>query len=157
MSHNNFQAFFSAGDDKDEVAGKLFGVIGMLHTDNPTSVWRAGFNRQTQTLELWEIFVLDDVREYTIPDDAIHNITEKRNVIHVTPKRVPDIPEDIPHIKSPYELPVYTTPHTYRSVYDTFSSLAYTVFNNISSSQEVYETIVEEITNAYTLVTSYEL
>lgn len=157
MSHNNFQAFFSAGDDKDEVAGKLFGVIGMLHTDNPTSVWRAGFNRQTQTLELWEIFVLDDVREYTIPDDAINNITEKGNIIHVTPKRVPDIPEDIPHIRSPYELPVYTKRHVDPSVYDTFSSLAYTVFNNISCSQEVYETIVEEITNAYTLVTSYEL
>lgn len=155
MSHNNFQAFFSAGDDKDEVAGKLFGVIGMLHTDNPTSVWRAGFNRQTQTLELWEIFVLDDVREYTIPDDAINNITER----HSQPLKVSfETSIDVSSLgTSPYELPVYTIPHTYRSVYDTFSSLAYTVFSNISSSQEVYETIVEEITNAYTMVTSYEL
>lgn len=83
MSHNNFQAFFSAGDDRDEVAGKLFGVIGMLHTENPTSVWRAGFNRQTKSLQLEDIFdknilKLKPTSDYTINYEvALSKITEK--------------------------------------------------------------------------------
>lgn len=81
-SHSDFAAFFSSGDNKDEVAGKLFGVIGMNHTNSPTNVLRAGFNRQTKPLSLEDIFDMSkiDTSEYTINlEEALGNITERKN------------------------------------------------------------------------------
>ena len=86
-SHSDFAAFFSSGDDKDEVAGKLFGVIGMNHTDSPTNVLRAGFNRQTKSLSLEDVFDTSkiDTSEYTIDlEDALNNITERKDTFTVS-------------------------------------------------------------------------
>lgn len=210
MSHNNFNAFFSSGDDKDEVAGKLFGVIGMCHTDKPTSVWRAGFNRQTKSLKLEDIFDINTLKintdsDYSINyEKAISNITERvSNVFKVSStssttgknvteeyldRWVTDSLDDSFYsdvfkntIRSPYsntnltnalikntifeskdgieELKFFLYDFNTlfqkkatvkdQEIYNIYTSLSTLVFENFNCDSELYNNIVQEITNVY--------
>lgn len=210
MSHNNFNAFFSSGDDKDEVAGKLFGVIGMCHTDNPTSVWRAGFNRQTKSLKLEDIFDINTLKVNTNSDysinyeKAISNITERVSNVFKVSSASPTVGKSVTEeyldhwvtdslddsfysdvfkktLRSPYN-PISLTDTLIKNtifeskdgldelkfflydfntlfqkktvvkdqdIYNIYTSLSTLVFENFNCDSELYNNIVQEITNVY--------
>ena len=210
MSHNNFNAFFSSGDDKDEVAGKLFGVIGMCHTDNPTSVWRVGFNRQTKSLKLEDIFDVNTLKINTNSDyiinyeKAISNITEKVSNVFKTSSTSTAVSKSVTEeyldhwvtdslddsfysdvskktLRSPYtsvnltdtlikntifdskegldELKFFLYDFNTlfqkkatvkdQDIYNIYTSLSTLVFENFNCDSELYNNIVQEITNVY--------
>lgn len=50
-SHGGFSAFFSSVDNRDEKGTSLFGVIGNINTNKPTTVWRAGCHGTFKNLD----------------------------------------------------------------------------------------------------------
>lgn len=74
-SHNTMGAFFSGGDDNDEKASRLFGVIGTLNT-TPSHKWRAGCNGKYFNLTTDDIFDKDHEDKYIIPLEALDQVKE---------------------------------------------------------------------------------
>lgn len=206
-SHSSMDSFFSPGDDKDEVAGKLFGVIGRCNTDKPTSVWRVGFNRQTKPLLLEEIFDLSKDKlhndsDYTINyEEAISKISERKtssfkfnnlnsfaNQSTVKEYSFEDYFDDTFYsdvfkktLKSPYTSNTLTDTLIKNTIFDSkdgldelkfflfdfntlfqkkatvkdqdiyniYSSLSTLVFENFNCDSELYNNIIQEVTNVY--------
>lgn len=138
-SHCDFQSFFSAGDNADEVGGKLFGVIGMLHTDNPTSVWRAGFNRQTKPLELSDIFGPANDRDYSI------NYTEALSKIRLKP-----VLRDLVSVcKYDYQILFDGTKALKeQDILNIYSSLTAYIGQRVNLTEDLLDSIVQEVENA---------
>lgn len=91
MSHNNFGAFFSGQDLKDEAGSRLFGVIGKVGTEQPEMVIRAASNRQEIALKIEDAFDVDLLKlkedsDYTISAQAMENVVENRVTYPLTTK-----------------------------------------------------------------------
>lgn len=83
-SHNNFGAFRSAQDIKDESASRLFGIIGKVNSTDPEILLYAASNRQTVDLKIEDIFdtsleKLHEVSDYSIDtEEQLTKISEIR-------------------------------------------------------------------------------
>ena len=79
-SHNTMGAFFSGGDNADEISTRVFGVIGRLEKDDFASVWRAGVNGNFHNLSLEDIWDFSDLKSeaWLIADEHIERVSEIR-------------------------------------------------------------------------------
>lgn len=87
MSHCNFGAFYSAGDIKDEVSARYFGVIGNVLSEQESKVFKVAINRQYQDLVLEDIFNINTTKlhansNYTLDYSVVDlKITERAKAI----------------------------------------------------------------------------
>jgi proteasome lid subunit RPN8/RPN11 len=58
-SHGDYSAYFSQTDDDNELDFLIYGVIGNLNRERPTSEFRLGFNGEFHTISIADVFDLD--------------------------------------------------------------------------------------------------
>ena len=98
-SHNTMNAFFSAGDVKDEVSGRYYGVIGNIDHEIAKHVFKVSYDRQFVDLNATEIFdvhteKLHEHSDYSINyDEVILDVTERvKKVVNIAPPRKKSYP-----------------------------------------------------------------
>lgn len=60
-------AYFSATDDEDEMALMIYGVFGLLHTDEPQAKFRVKGNDTTLAIQINQIFETAALSEVPYP------------------------------------------------------------------------------------------
>lgn len=68
-SHNSMSAYFSETDDRDEKAFMIYGVLGLLHTEQPTCRFRVKANDTSLYINIDQIFDGTNLKIADFPED----------------------------------------------------------------------------------------
>lgn len=114
-SHSDFNAFFSGGDNADEITGRIYGVIGNINTDNKSYVLRAGCNGKFFNLKHEDVFdsSLNDLAIKFVAKDHIHKIAKISVSNYI-----------FPHQKN-----IYKTNNTFANINNQYSYLNNNFYN----------------------------
>lgn len=152
-SHNTMNAFFSAGDVKDEVSGRFYGVIGNIDHEIAKHVFKVSYDRQFVDLDATQVF---DVTKEKLHEDSDYTINYESVILNVTER-----------VKKAYAAPVKSKavvlPGTYTGVYTGGNYIDgsdddyydYTNFDygyNNKNRKNKYQPIVYDITGGTKLV-----
>lgn len=109
-SHNTMNAFFSAGDVKDEVSGRYYGVIGNIDHEVAKHVFKVSYDRQYLDIDATVVFDTETAKlhehsDYTIVyDEVILNVTERVKKVYTPPVyKSPKYPASLPSTTTGYD------------------------------------------------------